>query len=366
MQHRILTAIVLTCCLGSAVPAQATGGPRIQFETTAWDFGSIKQGESATTIFTYRNTGQAQLVITEARSSCGCTVPSYTREPVAVGQTGEIKVTFNSRGRRGKQHKQVTVRSNDPTNPVVYLSVQGDIEIPPSGEIQYNPSRIDFGMLEEGAKLEETITIRNSGERDLIISAVQGAPQELNAFLQGQTTLAPGQSAEILVTLEYGPRTRPGYYERTVNIRSNDPVRPSARVPCVAYVRGPRGGRLVTLQGEIDIGTIRETDQALVSIPLLNTGDQPVTVNRAQVAGTALKVVGAEQLIVEPGQTRYVEVRSSDRLRKGTFRDRILLYTSVSANPRAPSHTVNFSGYVTVDNWPMPVHGPKPGPVQRR
>ena len=100
----------------------------IQFEETVYDFGTIKDGESVTHTYVFTNTGTAPFVISNAKGSCGCTVPKWSREPIAPGESSEIVVTFNSRGkgREGgvNQNKRVTITGNtDPAN--TYLSIKG-------------------------------------------------------------------------------------------------------------------------------------------------------------------------------------------------------------------------------------------------
>ena len=72
--------------------AQAVVYPEITFEETEHDFGTIDQGTAVDHTFKFTNTGKAPLVITNATSSCGCTVPTWTREPIAPGETGEMLV----------------------------------------------------------------------------------------------------------------------------------------------------------------------------------------------------------------------------------------------------------------------------------
>ena len=82
------------------------------FEETFFDFGDIPEGKSNVHIFTFENTGEVPLVITSATGSCGCTVPEWPRTPIAPGATGEIKVSFDSTNRSGKQDKTVTIEAN--------------------------------------------------------------------------------------------------------------------------------------------------------------------------------------------------------------------------------------------------------------
>ena len=83
----------------------------MQFEKTVHDFGTIDQGTAVETIFTFTNTGEAPLVIVDAKSSCGCTVPEYPKEAVAPGETGELLVKFNGSG-KNQVSKTVTITAN--------------------------------------------------------------------------------------------------------------------------------------------------------------------------------------------------------------------------------------------------------------
>ncbi len=85
--------------------------PVMSFDVTEFDFGEIEQGTHVEHMFTFTNTGDAPLVITNAKSSCGCTVPEYTRDPIAPGEKGEMLVKFDGSG-RGTVNKNVTVFTN--------------------------------------------------------------------------------------------------------------------------------------------------------------------------------------------------------------------------------------------------------------
>lgn len=83
-----------------------------EFEESQFDFGEIQQGDVVEHTFKFTNTGEAPLVITDTKVTCGCTTPSFTKEPVAPGETGEILVKFNSAGKSGNTSKTITVMAN--------------------------------------------------------------------------------------------------------------------------------------------------------------------------------------------------------------------------------------------------------------
>jgi len=85
--------------------------PVMTFEETEYDFGNIVQGEEVEHIFKFKNTGDAPLIVTDARSSCGCTIPEKPEGPVAPGETGEILVKYNGSGRNGIS-KTITISAN--------------------------------------------------------------------------------------------------------------------------------------------------------------------------------------------------------------------------------------------------------------
>ncbi len=86
--------------------------PTFTFSEEVHDFGTIKDGDVVEHIFEFTNDGEAPLIISDAKGSCGCTVPEWPKEPIAVGDKGEIKVKFNSKNKPGIQNKTVTITAN--------------------------------------------------------------------------------------------------------------------------------------------------------------------------------------------------------------------------------------------------------------
>ena len=91
--------------------ADATVFPTMEFEEEAYDFGNIARGTAVEHVFKFKNTGKAPLVIVDATSTCGCTVPSYPKDPIQPGETGELLVKYNGSGLNAVT-KIVTVKAN--------------------------------------------------------------------------------------------------------------------------------------------------------------------------------------------------------------------------------------------------------------
>jgi hypothetical protein len=119
-----------TAAAVTAEVVDAENAPVFVFNEEKHDFGSIESGSSPKTAFTFTNTGKSPLIITNAKGSCGCTVPVWPKEPIAPGATGEIQVQFNSGTKKGNQTKTVTLTANTVPNTKV-LTITAQIQPKP-------------------------------------------------------------------------------------------------------------------------------------------------------------------------------------------------------------------------------------------
>ena len=108
---------------------EVTSGPIMTFETEEVDYGTIEQDSEPFRLFKFTNTGTEPVLIMNARGSCGCTVPSYSKAPVAPGEASEIKVRYDTH-RIGQFRKRVTLTTNVPGEPIV-LTIKGKVEPKP-------------------------------------------------------------------------------------------------------------------------------------------------------------------------------------------------------------------------------------------
>ncbi len=103
--------------------------PVFAFEETVFDFGKLVDGEIVTHKFKFKNVGNAPLIISDISTTCGCTSPEYSKDPIQPGEMGEILIEFNSAGKVGQVTKNITVIAN--TNPVQKL-IQIKAQVDPS------------------------------------------------------------------------------------------------------------------------------------------------------------------------------------------------------------------------------------------
>lgn len=111
----IAILLVLTLPFFSAAPAKFENFDIkvavIKFKTEVVDYGTITQNSDGTRLFTFTNTGDAPLLITNVKASCGCTVPTYSKAPILPGESGELNIKYDTK-RLGNFTKTVTVTSN--------------------------------------------------------------------------------------------------------------------------------------------------------------------------------------------------------------------------------------------------------------
>ncbi|MEM6320358.1 MAG: DUF1573 domain-containing protein [Bacteroidota bacterium] len=114
-----------------AVPAGPT--TTMSFDELEYDYGTVTAGEKVQYGYKFTNTGSEPLIISNAKGSCGCTVPEWPREPIAPGESSEILVQFDSSNKSGNQSKRVTITAN--TNPAqTFLTIKGIVNKPEAAQ----------------------------------------------------------------------------------------------------------------------------------------------------------------------------------------------------------------------------------------
>lgn len=133
MKNAVLSLLLIFAGLGTSMAQELAvkEGPSIKFEKEVHDYGKIKNGANGECTFEFKNTGTAPLIISNAKGSCGCTVPQWPKEPIAPGKTASIKVKYDTK-RAGTINKSVTITSNAVNEPTKVIRIKGYVEARPT------------------------------------------------------------------------------------------------------------------------------------------------------------------------------------------------------------------------------------------
>lgn len=141
--------------LSADQPLDTTQIAKIEFTEDAYDFGEIKEGKKVNHEFEFVNTGKVPLLISNATSTCGCTVPDWPKGQIMPGKRGTIKVAFNSDNKPGNQQKPINITANTyPSNTTIYIK----------GKVIPDPKK--EGKRKETKKEEDHIFKNNPNFRD--------------------------------------------------------------------------------------------------------------------------------------------------------------------------------------------------------
>ncbi|MEL7422794.1 MAG: DUF1573 domain-containing protein [Bacteroidota bacterium] len=223
------------------LPAYTQGTPtpiaepqaEVKFLANAFDFGTIKAGETVNYDYALRNTGNAPLLIIDAKSSCGCAIPRWPRAPIAPGASAVVTFTFNSQAKEGLQNLVLTLTTNtDPAQHELFLvgkvEANGELKVveaapaeqatPTTTEIVFAETVFDFGTIVEGELVAHTYNFTNTGSVPLVISGAKGSCG-CTVPAWSREPIAPGDTGQI--TVEFNSKAKRGKRNQKVTITAN-------------------------------------------------------------------------------------------------------------------------------------------------
>ena len=209
----IFMAILLATGMASAQKKAV-----IAADETSHDFGQIKEADGkVSATFVVKNTGDAPLVITRVIASCGCTTPEWTKEPIAPGASGDIKITYDPKGRPGPFYKTISIFSNGKKGSYT-LAIKGNVTPKPLtpvliypysiGDLKMQTKTVLYSSIRPDETLGEKISVKNEGKTTLTIH-----PGKVPHFLTVEvhpTQLAPDEVGEITLLLDAKATKRKG------------------------------------------------------------------------------------------------------------------------------------------------------------
>ncbi len=227
--------------------------PQIRFEEREYNWGTAFEGDKVVHVFSFTNTGDGELVIDKVSSSCGCTVALLSEKVIPPGEKGEIKATFDSTRRAGKQTKTITVQSNDPNEPSAKLTITGLIK----KYIEVKPDPLNLGTVFRGEPVTQTIRIippktlpnfkitKVESNQPYLVAEVENPGSWGERFTAKFRNLFKKKSGEekeevgIPITVTLKPDAPIGRIRANLKIETNDDRKPSLTVRVTGTVSGP-------------------------------------------------------------------------------------------------------------------------------
>ena len=231
----IRTGILAGLALAAAAPS-AWAAPKIQFiSKTTHEFKTVYQGTPVAYGFFFKNTGNQTLVIEKVQADCGCTTARAVPEKIAPGAKGKISVIFDTFHYRGKQHKTVTITTNDPHHEKVTLTLSGTVKV--AVDIKPSPSIAMLTVVKSEKKTRTFTVVALEPMKGFKVIKVEKAVPYIHVSAPRPSKKHKG-GFDITVTL--GPNAPVGRLGQDIIIHTNHKRQPKAAVRVWANVVAER------------------------------------------------------------------------------------------------------------------------------
>ena len=354
--------IFSTLCMALAAVAMMAQDPVITFEKTEHDFGKINEGDGrVSVVFNFKNEGMAPLVLSNVRASCGCTTPTWTKEPVEPGQSGSITVTYNPNGRPGRFQKTVTITSNA-TDPTKKVYIKGEV-IPKQakpvnkytvavGELSMKTKTLDLGTVKKGEHTNGELEYANLGKED---HTVKLATRAADAYVINQVTLPTIKANEIgkfVFALEsentklYGPVEVYAYVEIDGKVEHDDAHMLTIKADIVEdfskmTVEQKQAAPIMEMATEMNLGKVVAGKSHKFVLPVKNNGVNALEVRRVYSADKAINAKAPKAIKSGKKGAITLDINAKD-LQPGAYSRQILVITNDYEHSQQKV-TVNFT-----------------------
>jgi len=186
------------------------------FNKPTHDFGTVARGAKTEHLFTFTNNLQSEIQISSVRASCGCTTPSIVTQIVKPGEEGAIRAKFNTLSFLGQRGATVTVQFSRPAFAEVQLRVDGYVR----KDIVFTPGEIDWGKVEEGKAVKQTVAIAYAGRGDWKITKVSCGNPSIKLDLVEKSR--EGQRVNYELNVELQPSAEAGMVNDDIIFETDD------------------------------------------------------------------------------------------------------------------------------------------------
>lgn len=345
---RIIFFIGCLFLISSTLVAQTNG---VVFNETTHDFGNVDEnGGSVSFDFILTNNTKEPLLITRATASCGCTTPTWTREPIEPGKTGKVKALFNPKGRPGPFSKTLTVYTSNSSDKPSRLYIKGNVSNAKKvnakdkytkklGKLLMNEQRIEFGAIEPSNTTIIQLEVYNDSNAPFVPEFTN-----LPSYLTVTTTPSPiPAQSSALIKLELNASAAGyGNHEGILALQMDST---SYDFPYSALVaddfsklntqQKERAGRINTSTDEIDFGNLKSGNSR--TLKFSNSGKTDLHIKMIQTSGPSV-TVSMQSLTVKPNEIKDVKITLDKKVNPGFE----AFLTVFSDDPFASVRTINI------------------------
>ncbi|MFN8394510.1 MAG: DUF1573 domain-containing protein [Bacteroidia bacterium] len=368
-----LKAIFFTLLLNAfalGLIAQAPAKDLIEFTELTHEFGTVDQGAPTETVFQFKNISSEKIYLNSVKAGCGCTTPSWSKDTIGPGKTGEIRVSYNSQ-RVGAFHKSVTVNYNNRPSPIT-LYIKGDVKgkegaepnihepdpkiaVQPSSGRTYNQPRGGLSFESTIANIktvtsEEEIEVeyhyKNTSSLAIKIRKDLLAADSQLVYLFKDLELAPGQESMLKVRLS-GKQMRKigqvdGYFNKPVVFYTDEASGGKKELAINGsfkriYTEAEKAAspRIVFEATAVEGGKIIEGENYVHDFTFRNTGNSPLKIisAKASCGCTVIKPITEE---IAPGEMGAITATFDSKQRVGMQSKTINVVTNDIENPQIP------------------------------
>jgi hypothetical protein len=306
--------------------------PTISISEEEWDFGKIKEDERPVHIFTIKNIGKEELIISRVRSSCGCAATLLSSDNIQPGKSTELKVTFNPTGYNGLVKKDIYIESNDPQLPKTKITVIVDVEPIPSPKAFLSNSQWDLGLISQGDFPTFTFTIENKGELDLIIDKID-ASEYIQYDIEIPLIILPGEKQEATFTYDSSQHEL-GEVRESVRIYCNDPRRKAFSLRVNGYIKEkPAPTVSISPAGTSFNLTIDSESETIGRFVLANSGEEGIKITSIKTSADYLIPLKSE-IELNSGEKENLQVillrdKVSDKIQEGEIKEYLYLTIAI-------------------------------------
>jgi len=306
--------------------------PTISISEEEWDYGKIKEDERPVHIFTVKNIGREELIISRVRSSCGCAATMLSSDNIKPGQSAELQVTFNPTGYNGLVKKDIYIESNDPQLPNTKITVIVEVEPIPSPKAFLSNSQWDLGLISQGDLPTFTFTIENKGELDLIIDKI-----DVSEYIQYDTeiplTILPGEKQEVIFTYDSSQHEL-GEVRESVRIYCNDPRRKAFSLRVDGYIKEKPAPTVSISPVGISFNLTTDSEGEIIGKFILeNSGEEGIKITSIKTSADYLIPLKSE-IELNSGEKENLQVillmdKVSDKIQEGEIKEYIYLTIAI-------------------------------------